>query len=80
MTEKQLFKRLSFQQNRFIGLSKYSFHLTYYGNISCNSHFTVYIHGQDHNVIFNNSYNLLMDDINIKLKRLKDFVDELVEQ
>lgn len=79
MTEKQLFKRLSSQQNRFVGLYKYSFHLTYYGNISCNSHFTVYIHGQDHNVIFSDSYDLLTDNINIKLKRLKDFVDELVK-
>lgn len=80
MTEKQLFKRLSFQQNRFIGLSKYSFHLAYYGNISCNSHFTIYIHGEDHCVIFNDTYDVLINDLNIKLKRLKDFVDELVKQ
>lgn len=80
MTEKQLFKRLSSQQNRFIGLSKYSFHLTYYGNIGCNSHFTVYIHGEDHNIIFNDMYDVLIDNLNIKLKKLKNFVDGLVEQ
>lgn len=80
MTEKQLFKRLSIQQNRFIGLSKYSFHLAYFGNINCNSHFVIYIHREDHSIIFNDTYDILTDNLNIKLKALKDFVDELVKQ
>lgn len=78
MTNKQLFKALSNQQNRIIGLAGHSFHLTYYGNLECRSHFTVFVHGPDHSIIFNDTYDIEDIDVFNKIKELKYLIDDLL--
>ena len=79
MTNKQLYKRLTFIQNKFVDISNYSFYLAYHGIIS--KYFTVYIHcAPNHDIIYHNSISINHKDLHEKLQNLKNFVDELLNK
>ena len=43
MTEKQLLKRLQYQQNKLLDVKGYSFYLSYSDALSINRYFNIYI-------------------------------------
>ena len=42
MTDKQLLKRLQYQQNRLLDINGYSFYLSYSDNLTINRYFNIY--------------------------------------
>ena len=79
MTNKQLYKRLTFIQNKFIDISNYTIYLAYHGIIS--KYFTIYIHhSPDNSIIYHSRIKLDDIDLNEKLQNLKNFVDELLNK
>lgn len=77
MTNKQLFKRLSSQQNRFIDIIGYSFHLSYFNQIKGNSFYSISIHDGSHGIIHRDYFDINDRDLTEKLQELKQFVDDL---
>lgn len=78
MTVKQLYKRLSFIQNKFISTKLGSFDLTYFNSKNDMEFFSIYIHNGSNGVIFHDYYALDYKDLNDRLQKLKKFVDELL--
>lgn len=79
MTNKQLYKRLTFIQNKFVDIENYSFYLAYHGIVS--KYFTIYIHrAPDHEIIYHISIGIGDKDLYEKLQNLKNFVDELLNK
>ena len=80
MTNKQLLKRLQYQQNRLLDIKGYSFYLSLSDGISINRYFNIYIHdiNKNHNIIYNDVFEIKDFSLSLKLSRLKDFVDELL--
>lgn len=79
MTVKQLYKRLSFIQNKFISTKLGSFDLTYFNSKNDMEFFSIYIHDGSNGVIFHDYYALDYKDLNDRLQKLKKFVDELLD-
>lgn len=79
MTLKQLYKRLSFIQNKFISTKLGSFYLAYYNPTDGKEFFSIYIHYKSGEIIFHDYYALDYEDLNDKLQKLKKFVDELLD-
>ena len=77
MTNKQLFKRLSSQQNRFIDKIGYSFHLSYFNQLETRSFYSISIHNKNHDVIYTKYFAIDNNDLTEKLQKLKQFVDDL---
>lgn len=78
MTVKQLYKRLSFIQNKFISAKLGSFDLTYFNSKHDMEFFSIYIHSGSNEIIFHDYYALDYKDLNDRLQKLKKFVDELL--
>ena len=78
MTIKQLYKRLSFIQNKFISTKLGSFYLAYHNPKDSKEFFSIYIHSKYGEIIFHEYYSLDDVDLNDKLQKLKTFVDELL--
>lgn len=80
MTNKQLYKRLSFIQKKFIdSKTDYTVVLTYHKSIT--SYFSIYIYNiMDNTTIYKNVF--ISDDfaLNKDLKELKEVVDELLNK
>ena len=78
MTEKQLLKRLQYQQNRLLDIKGYSFYLACHVLI-ITRYFIVFIHdaNKNHNVIYKDHFTIKDLSLNKKLSELKDFVDGL---
>lgn len=79
MTVKQLYKRLSFIQNKFISTKLGSFDLTYFNSKNDMEFFSIFIHNGSNEIIFHDYYALYHKDLNDKLQKLKKFVDELLD-
>lgn len=77
MTNKQLFKRLSSQQNRFIDKIGYSFHLSYFNQLENRPFYSISIHNKNHNVIYSKYFTIDDNDLTEKLQELKQFIDGL---
>ena len=78
MTEKQILKRLQYIQNKFIGVEGYSIYLSYSYKIGSFSYFDIFIHEDGGNIIYHDTYFKTHTDTNNKLKKLKDFADDLL--
>ena len=80
MTDKQLLKRLQYQQNRLLDMSGYSFYLSLSDGISINRYFNIYIHDANNNydIIYKDTFKIKDSSLNIKLSKLKDFIDGLL--
>lgn len=78
MTLKQLYKRLSFIQNKFISTKLGSFSLTYFNPRDDTKFFSIYIQDVSGTIIFHGYYSLDYEDLNDRLQKLKTFVDELL--
>ena len=80
MTDKQLLKRLQYQQNRLLDIKGYSFYLSYGDGLSINRYFSVYIHNgyKNHDIIYHNTFEIENLALNKKLSELKDFIDGLL--
>lgn len=79
MTSKQLYKKLSSQQNRFISTRFGSFDLEYYNKEVIGEFFSIYIHGKSGEVIFHKHYIINDEKLNDKLQELKQFVDAILD-
>ena len=79
MTDKQLLKRLQYQQNRLLDIKGYSFYLSLSDGISINRYFNIYIHdvNNNHHIIYNDTFEIKDSSLNTKLNKLKDFIDGL---
>lgn len=77
MTNKQLFKRLSSQQNRFIDKIGYSFHLSYFNQVEYTEFYSISIHDETHGIIYKEYFHITDKDLTEKLQELKQFIDEL---
>lgn len=80
MTNKQLFKRLSSQQNRFIDIIGYSFHLSYFNHIENTEFYSISIHDKSHDAVYSNYFHITDEDLTEKLQELKQFVDDLLNK
>lgn len=80
MTNKQLFKRLSSQQNRFIDIIGYSFHLSYYNYKKSTEFYSMSIHDEFRGIIYSNYFHITDEDLTEKLQELKQFVDDLLNK
>lgn len=80
MTDKQLLKRLQYQQNRLLDIKGYSFYLSCSDDISIDRYFSIYIHDyfKNHNIIYHENFNKTDALLGIKLSKLKDFIDDLL--
>ena len=80
MTNKQLFKRLSSQQNRLLDVKGYSFYLSYSDALTIDRYFNIYIHdgNKSHNIIYKDYFSTEDLLLNKKLSGLKDFIDGLL--
>lgn len=77
MTNKQLYKRLTFIQNKFVDIENYDCHLAYFG-IKL-KFFAIYIHrAPNNNIIYHTRIAVDDKDLYEKLQNLKTFVDELL--
>lgn len=79
MTNKQLLKRLQYQQNRLLDLKGYSFYVSS-SNEDIGIYFNIWIHDCDknHEIVFTNSFNIKDSSLTIKLIKLRDFIDGLL--
>ena len=82
MTNKQLFKRLQYQQNRLFNLLNYSFYLSINNSIDLGIYFNVWLHDGNKNqeIIFTNSFDIKDILLDNKLNRLKNVIDELLNK
>ena len=82
MTNKQLLKKLQYQQNRLLNVKGYSFYLSYSNGIDINRSFTIYIHDGNKNqdIIYKNHFSIEDTSLNNKLSELKDFIDDLLNK
>lgn len=80
MTNKQLFKRLSSQQNRFIDVIGYSFHLSYYNYRNDTEFYSISIHDKFQGIIYNKYFHITDEDLTEKLQELKQFIDDLLNK
>lgn len=82
MTNKQLLKRLQYQQNRLFDLPNYSFYLAINNSIELGIYFNVWIHDGNKNqeIIFTNSFDIKDKLLDNKLNRLKNIIDELLNK
>lgn len=80
MTNKQLLKRLQYQQNRLLDIKGYSFYLSYNYSIDIDKYFTIYIHdfSKNHDIIYHENLSKTDALLGIKLSKLKDFIDGLL--
>lgn len=78
MTNKQLFKRLSSQQNRFINVLGYSFHLSYYNQTKDTEFYSISIHDKYKGVIYKEYFAINYNNLTELLKNLKDFINGLL--
>ena len=80
MTDKQLLKRLQYQQNRLLDISGYSFYLSYSDALTIDRYFNIYIHdgNKSHNIIYKDYFSTKDLLLNKKLSGLKDFIDGLL--
>ena len=80
MTEKQLLKRLQYQQNRLLDIKGYSFYLSYSDALTINRYFNIYVHdaNKNHNIIYKDCFGIEDALLGIKLSKLKDFIDGLL--
>ena len=80
MTDKQLLKRLQYQQNKLLDIKGYSFYLSLSDGIDINRYFTIYIHdiSQNHKIIYHQNFGKTDALLGIKLSKLKDFIDDLL--
>lgn len=80
MTDKQLLKRLQYQQNRLLDIKGYSFYLSLSDSININRYFSIYIHdvNNNHHIIYNDTFGIKDSLLTIKLSKLKDFIDGLL--
>lgn len=79
LTNKQLLKRLVSQQNRFIGIVGYSFHLCYYNQTEGIEFYSVSILDKYH-VIYKEYFNISYDNLLELLQNLKQFVNDLLNK
>lgn len=79
MTNKQLLKRLQYQQNRLFDLPNYSFYLSINNSIDIGIYFNVWLHDGNKNqeIIFTNSFDIKDKLLDNKLNRLKNIIDDL---
>lgn len=77
MTNKQLLKRIHYLQNKFIDIKGYSFHLNMNNKFEWQPSFDIFIHDSSCAIIFHTDLNIKNENLNDKLKELKDLVDEL---
>lgn len=82
MTNKQLLKRLQYQQNRLFDLPNYSFYLAINNSIELGIYFSVWIHDGNKNqeIIFTNNFNIKDKLLDNKLNRLKNIIDDLLNK
>ena len=80
MTNKQLLKILQCQQNRLLDLKGYSFYLSSINNEDIGTYFNIWIHDYDknHEIIFTNTFDIRDSSLTVKLLKLKDFIDGLL--
>lgn len=80
MTNKQLLKRLQYQQNKLLNIKDYSFDVESNNSKDLGIYFYVYIHDgrKDQKIIFNDSFSITDELLNFKLCRLKDCIDGLL--
>ena len=80
MTEKQLLKRLQYQQNRLLDIKGYSFYLSYSDALTINRYFNIYIHdaNKGHDIIYTDCFSIEDTSLSNKLSKLKDFIDGLL--
>lgn len=80
MTDKQLLKRLQYQQNRLLDIKGYSFYLSYSDALTISRYFNIYIHdgNKNHNIIYKDYFSIEDLSLNKKLSVLKDFIDGLL--
>lgn len=80
MTDKQLLKRLQYQQNRLLDMSGYSFYLACSDKLTIDRYFTIYIHdgNKNHEIIYKDIFETEDSSLSIKLSKLKDFIDGLL--
>ena len=73
MTDKQLLKRLQYQQNRLLDIKGYSFYLSYSDGVNINRYFNIYIHdvNKNHEIIYKDSFGIEDALLGIKLSKLK---------
>lgn len=82
MTNKQLLKRLQYQQNRLFDLPNYSFYLAINNSIDLGIYFNVWLHDGNKNqeIIFSNSFDIKDKLLDNKLNRLKNVIDDLLNK
>ena len=80
MTNKQLLKRLQYQQNRLLDVKGYSFYLSHSDALTIDRYFTIYIHDANkcHTIIYREYFSIEDSSLNKKLSELKDFIDGLL--
>lgn len=79
MTTHQLFKRLSYQQNKFLTKRFGSFELKYHNKEHIGEFFSIFIHGKSSEVIFHEQYLINDEELNDKLQELKRFIDAILD-
>lgn len=79
MTDKQLLKRLQYQQNRLLDVKGYSFYVSS-SNEDIGMHFNVWIHdcNKCYKIVFTDCFDIKDSSLTIKLIKLRDFVDGLL--
>ena len=80
MTNKQLFKRLNYQLNRLIEtrfMTSLSLLYIKEDNRYC---YSLFINNENHTVLFNDYYDISNENLTEKLKKLKQFVDDLLNK
>ena len=80
MTNKQLLKRLQYQQNTLLDVKGYTFYLSYSDALTIDRYFNIYIHdgNKNHNIIYKDYFSTEDLSLNKKLSGLKDFIDDLL--
>ena len=80
MTNKQLLKILQSQQNRLLNSKGYSFYLSSTNSENTGIHFIIWIHDSNKNqeIVFTNLFNIRDSSLTIKLIKLREFIDGLL--
>ena len=80
MTDKQLLKRLQYQQNRLLNIKNYSFYLSSNNHKYIGVYFNIWIHDGNKNqeIVFTNTFDVRDASLTIKLIKLRDFIDDLL--
>ena len=80
MTNKQLFKILNYQLNKLIEtriMTSLSLLYIKEDNRYC---YSLFINNENHAMLFHDYYDILEEDLSEKLKKLKQFVDDLLNK